>query len=131
MAKASQAEIEIRVAQVSEWLLNGETRAVIVQKGSKLWQISHRQVDDYIAYAWDMISECGAESTRKEKARVLSNLWRLFKEAQREGDRREQHSLSLSVSKLLGLEIAPAEQPARHEEIPQEELDRIAQEDLH
>lgn len=131
MAKCSQAEFQIRVETTVKMLMNGKTRHDMIRHGEEFWSVGERQVEEYMSLAWDIIRETGKEGIAKEKARVLKNIWKLFGQAEAEGDRREQHALMNTMSKLLGLEIAPAEQPPRHADVPQEELDRLAQEELH
>lgn len=133
MGKASQAEMTIRLNQIIAFLLDGKSRHFITQFCAENWGIAQRQVDECIKQSWEIIREAGSESTQREKSRVLSNLWRLFREAAEAGDRREQHALTLSLAKILGLEIAPAEQPARlPSEISNEELAAgLTEEPLH
>lgn len=54
---ANPVQMEERIKQVSDWLLDGESRHYIVQSGSEMWSISERQVDKYIRVAKKRISE--------------------------------------------------------------------------
>lgn len=49
--KSTNVEIDERVNIVYRLLLAANSRYQIVQEGSKLWNVSDRQVDDYIARA--------------------------------------------------------------------------------
>ncbi len=65
MSKSTNAEIEQRVNKIYELLINSWNRYDIVQYGSKNWNITDRQVDDYIAMAKEIIKERGKQ-TREE-----------------------------------------------------------------
>lgn len=49
--KSTNVEIDERVNIVYDLLLRAHSRHQIVQHGSKLWNVSDRQIDDYIARA--------------------------------------------------------------------------------
>lgn len=49
--KSTNVEIDERVNIVYRLLLAANSRYQIVQHGSKLWNVSDRQIDDYIARA--------------------------------------------------------------------------------
>jgi hypothetical protein len=131
MPKASNAEIQVRLDKVVEMLLDGHTKTTIVRHGAEKWGVATRQMEEYMAWAWEFIHEAGKEETPKQKARVLKNFWRLFQEAKEQGDRREQHALINSMSKILGLEIAPAEQPNRLQEATEDLIKELEQDVIH
>lgn len=130
MAKASDAEIEQRIESIVDYLLQGKTRSFIVRYCSQLG-VGERQAVEYMGRAWERIKEAN-DGTRAEKvSRHLQRLDNLAVMAiQKENIFAALKAYELQA-KIMGLELAPAEQAPRLPDVPQEELDRIAQEDLH
>lgn len=128
MPKASDAEMEHRIETVVDLILQGKTRTNILRHFAEL---STRTVEYAMEEAWRRIREANDGSRTDKVTRHLKRLDHLAVMAiQKENVFAALKAYELQA-KIMGLELAPAEQPARHEEIPQEELDRIAQEDLH
>ena len=103
MAKATNAEIDQRLTEVQELLLEGRTRHFIVQHGSK-WNISNRQIDDYISQATALIKEINAASVQDNMARITTNLWKLYRAAQASTNLSEANKILMNIAKLKGLE---------------------------
>lgn len=55
--QASAIEIQRRVEAIKILLLDGKSRGEIVREGSKKWNVSERQIDDYYATAKKQINE--------------------------------------------------------------------------
>lgn len=68
--KASLLEKEERITQCYKWLLNGYTRNKALRKGSQLWGVSTRTVDDYFTHAQKILSAQYAE----KRDNILSEL---------------------------------------------------------
>lgn len=100
--KSTDAEIDIRVCEVQELLLNGETRSSIVRYGSK-WQISSRQIDDYIAAAKLLIKEINSTSTKEYIALLSRNLWKTFRVSMSSGDMAEANKSLMNLAKINGV----------------------------
>lgn len=107
VTKSTKAEIELRVALVYKMLIEGFVRKDIVQYGSKKWNISNRQVDDYIAGANLEIKENFGE---KYKANILekevAKMDNLYRKNYQNEDYRECRTLIESKAKLMGY-VAP------------------------
>ena len=57
MAKATNAEIEMRIATVLSLLMRGKTRAEIVRYGANKWELESRQIDEYLSRAKERLQE--------------------------------------------------------------------------
>lgn len=132
--KSTEAEIDLRVSEVQDLLLNGETRHKIVRFGSK-WGISARQIDDYIAAARERIKEINATSLQENMALVTTNLWRIFRASVIEGDLAEANKALMNLAKVKGLENYTVthviEDKRELADLPDAELDRLLLEDTH
>jgi len=94
MAKASDAEIELRIHEVKNLLSDGCTRADIVRYTAKKWGLAKRQTDEYITRA--------KEELRELNSAITSCLWKLYKKA--EDAPAVQHQIIMSIAKMQGLD---------------------------
>lgn len=101
--KSTKAEINQRVSEVADLLMDGYTRSYIQQYGSK-WAVNERQVDEYIAQATAQIKEINSTTLQDNLALICSNLWDVFRKAKKAGDLSEQHKILNSIAKIRGLE---------------------------
>ena len=101
--KGTNADVLLRVQTVYQWLTEGNSRSTIVQKGSKLWDVSERQVDTYIAKARVMLEEDSAMSRQAFLAETLGNLRRLQAAAEKKGNQQTALNCLRLASELAGL----------------------------
>lgn len=95
--------MKVRVEAVCELLLNGYTRAYILDYAEDHWKVAERQVDEYIALATLKIEEITTNSAENCLAIITSNLWSLYRRwVKREpGNAR---MILLDLAKLRGLD---------------------------
>lgn len=126
--KSTNAELMNRVAEVSTLLLEGRTRFYIIQYGSK-WNLSDRQIDDYISMANKNLKEVNMLSLQENQATIVNGLWELFRAARSADDVSEQHKILMSIAKLKGLDQMTVnhiiEDKRELAEMTDEELDAI------
>lgn len=103
--KSTKAQIEQRLKEVQELLLDGRTRSFIVQYGSK-WQVSDRQIDDYIAQATAIIKEINLASVQDNLALITANQWTLYRKAITDNNIPVARQLLMDLAKLRGLDQA-------------------------
>jgi hypothetical protein len=131
--KSTNVEISFRVAEVKEQLLQGHTRAFIVQAGSKKWGITERQVDDYIAKAKEIINEINIINTVENMGIISSNMWKVYREALQANDTRLMLDTLREIGKLRGLYndkitmYIDSERPLK--DLSDEDLDKIIQQE--
>ena len=101
--KGTNADVLLRVQTVYQWLTEGNSRSTIVQRGSKLWDVSERQVDTYIAKARVMLEEDSAMSRQAFLAETLGNLRRLQAAAEKKGNQQTALNCLRLASELAGL----------------------------
>lgn len=102
--KSTNAEIELRVSIIYDMIIKGCSRKEIVQFGSNKWNITNRQVDDYIAKANNDIKEVyGQDYKEMIINKQLAQLDDLYNKNYQLNDLRECRNLIESKSKLLGL----------------------------
>lgn len=104
MAKSTDAEVELRIATVYSMIIQSIPRINIVRYGAKEWNISSRQIDDYIARAKIHISEAYGDNYKKDVLNThLAQLDDLQNKNYKEEDYKEVRAIIESRSKLLGL----------------------------
>lgn len=103
--KSTKAEIDQRLKEVQELLLEGRTRSYIVQYGSK-WQVVDRQIDDYIAQATALIKEINLASVQDNLALITANQWTLYRTAIKDNNIPVARQLLMDLAKLRGLDQA-------------------------
>jgi hypothetical protein len=104
MAKATDAEIELRIATLYEMIVKGCSRAYIVRYSSEKWNIGERQVDDYLKLVKDKIQDTyGKEYKETILNNHLAQLENLYAKNYIIEDFRECRTIIESRNKLLGL----------------------------
>lgn len=119
--KATDAQRELRVNMIFEWLLAGYTRSQIIQNVSnpkdptKAWDIDVRQIDNYIKAATLLIKQ-SSESYRKNAFEMsVARLNGLYQAAMRVQDYGQALQTQKEINKLLALYEAPAPQVISNE----------------
>lgn len=102
MGRANQTEMALRITEVKEALLLGDTRCDIFQLGSK-WDVDERTIDNYIGAARKEILEANNASYEENRALIIKNLWEVYKDAKKVKDLREQRSCLAELVKVTGL----------------------------
>ena len=102
--QSTKAELSQRLTEVQSLILQGYTRHAILQYGSK-WNLSDRQIDDYIAQATALIKEINQASIQDNLAVITSNLWDTFRSAKADKNLSEQHKVLMSIAKIKGLDL--------------------------
>ena len=101
--KSTNAEVEQRVSEVQQWLLEGYTRAYILKYAAK-WGKSDSMVDQYISKATANIKEVNMWTLQDNLAMICSGLWEVFRKAKIDNNLSEQRQVLMSIAKLKGLE---------------------------
>ena len=110
MSKVTNAELELRVATVSEMIIKGLGREKICRYATKNWAVSDRQVDRYISKAWDKIEKNTDFDVKQELKLQRARFEDLFQKNYTIQDYREARQVLDSIAKLLGLN-----EPEKHE----------------
>ena len=104
--KSTISEIDARINTVYRLLLEGNSRTQILQYGSETWEISERQVEEYIKRARDH-QRLDAELERPE---WLHESLSALKDIQRKATTRQQYSTALKAiemqARLLRFEMS-------------------------
>ena len=107
MKKSTDAEIEIRVAKIYEFICKGFDYTYMVRHASTEWKISSRQLDTYILKAKGQLQNTyGQEYRETILSNHLAQLEDLYRKNYSIGDFRECRSIIESRNKLLGLNEA-------------------------
>lgn len=101
--KSTNAEIELRVSIVSEMLIKGQGRGKIIRYGSENWNVGERQIENYIAKAWEKIEKNTDYDIRREIQLQRARFEDLFQKNYTIQDYREARQVLDSIAKLLGL----------------------------
>lgn len=105
MARITKAEKERRVTQIVELLLNGVSRAQILQFAAKSgWKVADRSVDDYIAAATEQIKTSAAYDRDYEIAKAKERLEYLYQTNMIKQDHREARMVIKAQAELMGLD---------------------------
>lgn len=103
-SKATNAEIERRIAEVAELLLNRVPRRGIQQHASKQgWGGNVRCVDEIIARATERIRELARGDLGLELGKAKGALDMLFAKSLAKGDLRTARLVQRDITELLGL----------------------------
>lgn len=101
-AKSTNAQMQERIDEVMLQLLTGSSRAQILQYATK-YDVCDKTVDTLIARARDAIKEIAAPDRMAAVDQVMGNLWFLYKQALKAGDRRLSLDVLKEVAKVKGL----------------------------
>ena len=105
--KATNYEIIQRVTRIIDFMLDGLSRYEIVQFGSKEWDITNRQVDDYIAYANKRIKIMADKIEEQAFSRTRNRLERQYRRAIQKDDGMLARLLIGDMRKLYSHDQAP------------------------
>ena len=107
MAKATDAEIELRIATIYEMVIKGCSRAFIVRFTAENWKIEERQTNSYLMTVKDKIKNTyGQEYKETILSNHLAQLENLYEKNYTIEDFRECRNIIDSRNKLLGLNAA-------------------------
>lgn len=105
--KSTHAEIELRIATIYEMVVKGCSRKYIIRFGSEKWNVSSRQIDDYLKRVYEEIKETYSIDEKKELvSKQLAQLEDLYVKNYTIEDFRECRNIIESRAKMLGLNEA-------------------------
>ena len=102
MAKSTNAEIEKRVKEITNLLLNGYSRLDIIQYSSK-YKVSDRQIDTYIKKALEGFRENIKEDLKTNFSIHINQRYNLYKIAIKESNLKLALEILKDIAKLQGL----------------------------
>lgn len=103
MAKASKTEINKRIGEVAEMLIECKNRQNIVLYSSEKWSIGERQTDKYIAKARELILEEITKDLEYDYAIAIKRYEDLYRKALIKEDYRLALSINKEISTLQGV----------------------------
>ena len=113
--KSTDAEIELRLATIYEMVVKGASRKYIVRYCSENYQISSRQVDEYLKRTYEEIKNTFGQQEKEDLiSKQLAQLEDLYVKNYTIEDFRECRNIIESKSKLLGLN-APTQTESKTE----------------
>jgi len=101
--RASKPTISKRIQEVYSSLIDGQSRLDIVQKGSKKWKISERQVDKYIKKAKSLIQKEVIKNLEYDYAKAIRRYEDLYKIGIKDKDYKLAMAANKEIAKLQGL----------------------------
>ena len=101
---ATRAEIHLRTAEVSQWLLQGFGRAAILQKAAEKWGTKERTTQEYLARARDLIEEQFKERLGNLTQEIIERLNLLYLVALGKKDVHGARACLWDMAKLAGLD---------------------------
>lgn len=121
MARATRAQQQRRIDELTELLLQGVPRRKILewvaqkaaQPDGELWVLSERQIDTYIAIAHKRIAELAKVDRSFETGRAVGRLNSLYIKAVASGNTSQALKVQREIDRLLALgpQDAVGEQP--------------------
>lgn len=102
--KASHEEMDNRVKEVVELIINGSNRLDILRYSANNWGLAERATDEIVARARRKLVELNNESLDESIALITSNLWGISKEARQAGEYSAAVSAIKEVAKIKGLD---------------------------
>lgn len=103
IVKSSNAQMQERIDEVMLQLLTGSSRSQIQQNAAEKYQLTERPIDELIARATAQIKEINSPKIMDSVEQVMGNLWFLYKQALKAGDRRLSLDVLKEVAKVKGL----------------------------
>ena len=103
MSKSTNAQLELRVSTVAEMIIKGQGRDKILRYGSKEWNVSDRQIDEYLAKAWEKIGRNTDYDIKREIKLQRARFEDLYQKNYTIQDYREARQVLDSIAKMLGL----------------------------
>ena len=101
--KITKIELDKRLIEVEEMLINGESRYALVQYGLKAWGIKAAQVDKYIAKVRKKWDECFEKEFKHNLTWHLIARKKLYKKCLETKDNRTALSVLHDIADLQGL----------------------------
>lgn len=81
MSKSTQAELDLRVNEVYEQIIAGRSRGNILQYSAENWDVSERQVDNYIKKARERMQEELKQNYPYKLGEIIKKLDRIYHKA--------------------------------------------------
>ena len=103
MPKSSKAEIEHRVDEVYDLLINRITYQAILGYGAQKWGVKERQMNVYIARARERLKELNKESEEERLATAIASYNSLYARQVAEKDYKGARQTMDSLIRLQGL----------------------------
>ena len=103
MPKSTKAEIEQRVNEVYDLLINRITYQAILGYGASKWGVKERQMNVYIARARERLRELNRESEEERLASAMASYNSLFARQVAEKDYKGARQTMDSIIRLQGL----------------------------
>jgi len=104
MAKATDAEIQLRINTIFEMVVKGASRKYIVRYCAENFKIESRQVDEYLSRVYDEIKETYTQEDKEKLiSKQMAQLDDLYVKNYTIEDFRECRNIIESKAKLLGL----------------------------
>lgn len=103
MGKSTRAATQVRISEVTKWLLAGYTRSQILRKCSTKWKLGDRQIDEYIHQATREIEEITAATAERTLAILASNLWEIVRSQLKKSPGTARQAI-MDIAKLQGLD---------------------------
>ena len=104
MGRSTKAAKEFRVNTVYKLLVDGKSRADIIQFGSEEWQVSDRQIDTYIADARVKIEHDCTISRQEFLAETIVGLRSIRQQAERRGQLQVAVNSMRLMTELVGID---------------------------
>lgn len=101
--KSTQSTVKQRVRDVLQRILEGSTRAEIVQYYSKKFKVSERQVDNYIKAGNKLIKESVTKDSVRDYALALARFEQLYNLNFNKNDFKTCVSINKEICQLQGL----------------------------
>ena len=115
-SKSTQAELIQRLSEVKTLLLQGQTRSDILQYASK-WNISERQVQDYIAQATAQIQEVAQADLATDISVIVRNLWDIINANKATNPQVARQAL-MDIAKIRGMDQTTVNHIFKRDEKP-------------
>jgi hypothetical protein len=105
--KSTNAEIETRINKVYDLLVNGASRAQIIQYASDKakWEVTDRQIDTYISKANERLITLGKTHRETELGRAIARLNNLYFLSITMQNYNVALGVQREINKLLGLSL--------------------------
>ena len=104
MSKSDSSEMQKRINLIYSMLLQGLQRKAIIQYCSKNYEISDRQVDEYLAKARQLMSDDLVENMDLKRSEILAQLNDLYNKSYLLEDYRECRNILAQITSILGVE---------------------------
>lgn len=103
MIKSSKQVVNERIEKTSQLMIDGKSRADIIQFSSENWKIGERQVDKYIAKAREFIQSEITRNIEFDYAKSIKRYENLYQKAIECKDYKLALSVNKEISNLQGL----------------------------